>query len=144
MVVYMSAYGAVSRFGADVFTHAMAGGIVVDWSLYDTHYTEKFMGTPQTNPEGYKSSSVLTYIDKYHGMMQIVHGTSDDNVHMQNSIQLISALEDKGKDFEMTFYPDGRHGWGNLPAKNTHFVNLKTKFIYKYLLEKPIPAGLLR
>ncbi len=139
---YMSAYAVT--FGADVFTHAMAGGIVTDWSLYDTHYTERYMGTPQTNPDGYKSSSVLTYIDKYHGMMQIVHGTSDDNVHMQNSIQLVSALEDKGKDFEMTFYPDGRHGWGNLPAKNTHFANLKTKFIYKYLLEKPIPAGLLR
>ena len=139
---YMSAYALT--YGADVFTHGMAGGTVADWSLYDTHYTERYMGTPQNNPEGYKSSSVLTHVDKYKGMLQIVHGTSDDNVHMQNSIQLISALEDKGKDFEFMLYPDGRHGWGNLPAKNNHFTNLKTKFIYKYLLEKPVPKELLR
>jgi dipeptidyl-peptidase-4 len=139
---YMSAYALT--YGADVFTHGMAGGTVADWSLYDTHYTERYMGTPQNNPDGYKSSSVLSYIDKYKGMLQIVHGTSDDNVHMQNSMQIISALEDKGKDFEFMLYPGGRHGWSNLPAKNNHFTNLKTKFIYKYLLEKPVPKGLLR
>ena len=139
---YMSCMAVT--YGADVFTHAMAGGSVVDWRLYDSHYTEKFMDTPDENPDGYKSSSVLSYIDKYKGVLQIVHGTIDDNVHMQNSLQLIAALEDKGKDFEMTFYPGGRHGWGNLPARNAHFNNLKTKFIYKYLLEKPVPAGLLR
>ena len=139
---YMSAYALT--YGADVFTHGMAGGTVADWSLYDTHYTERYMGTPQNNAEGYKSSSVLTHIAKYKGMLQIVHGTSDDNVHMQNSMQIISALEDKGKDFEFMLYPGGRHGWGNLPAKNNHFTNLKTKFIYKYLLEKPVPKALLR
>ncbi|MGL5945402.1 MAG: alpha/beta hydrolase family protein, partial [Sediminibacterium sp.] len=61
---------------------------------------------------------------------------------MQNSIQLISALEDKGKDFEFMLYPNGRHGWRG--AKGNHFSNLKTKFIYKYLLEKQVPKGLLR
>lgn len=139
---YMSCYALT--YGADVFTHAMAGGSVVDWSLYDTHYTERYMGTPKNNPDGYKSSSVLTYVDRFKGVLQLVHGTMDDNVHMQNSIQLISALEDKGKDFELSLYPGGRHGWGNLPLKNNHFSNLKTKFIYKYLLEKPVPKGLLR
>lgn len=139
---YMSCYALT--YGADVFTHGMAGGSVVDWSLYDSHYTERYMGTPQNNPEGYKTSSVLSYIDKYKGMLQVVHGTSDDNVHMQNSMQLASALEDKGKNFEFMLYPGGRHGWGNLPAKNNHFSNLKTKFIYKYLLEKPVPKGLLK
>ena len=59
----------------------------------------------------------------------------DDNVHMQNSIQLISALQDKGKDFEFMLYPNGRHGWGG--AKGTILIILKTKFIYKYLLENP-------
>lgn len=139
---YMSAYALT--YGSSVFTHGMAGGSVVDWKLYDSHYTEKFMDTPAENPEGYKSGSVLTYIDKYKGMLQIVHGTMDDNVHMQNSIQLISALEDKGKDFEFMLYPGGRHGWRNLREKNIHFDNLKTKFIYKYLLEKPVPKGALR
>jgi len=128
--------------GADVFTHGMAGGSVIRWELYDSHYTEKFMDTPQENPEGYKQGNVLNYTDKYKGMLQIVHGTMDDNVHMQNSIQLISALEDKGKDFEFMLYPNGRHGWGG--AKGVHFNNLKTKFIYKHLLTKPVPQGILR
>lgn len=137
---YMSCYALT--YGSDVFTHAMAGGSVVDWRLYDSHYTERFMDTPQENPEGYKSSSVLTYVDKFKGQLQLVHGTMDDNVHMQNSIQLVSALQDKGKDFEFMLYPGGRHGWGG--AKGNHFNNLKTKFIYKYLLEKPVPKALLR
>ena len=139
---YMSCYALT--YGADVFTHGMAGGSVVDWHLYDSHYTERYMGTPQNNPKGYQTSSVLSYAGQYKGMLQIVHGTSDDNVHMQNSLQLVSALEDKGKNFEFMLYPGGRHGWGNLPAKNIHFSNLKTRFIYKYLLEKPIPQGLLK
>ncbi len=139
---YMAAYGLT--YGADVFTHGMAGGSVVDWSLYDTHYGERFMGTPQTNPKGYKTSSVLSYIDNYKGILQIVHGTSDDNVHVQNSLQLISALQDKKKNFEFMLYPGGRHGWGNMPGKSAHYTNLKNEFIYKYLLQKPMPAGLLR
>lgn len=137
---YMSAYALT--YGSSVFTHAMAGGSVVDWSLYDSHYTEKFMDTPAENPDGYKSSSVLTHIDKFKGNLQLVHGTMDDNVHMQNSIQLASALQDKGKDFEFMLYPGGRHGWGG--AKGNHFSNLKTKFIYKHLLEKEVPKGMLR
>jgi len=127
---------------ADVFTHAMAGGSVTDWTFYDTHYTEKFMGTPRNNAQGYKTSSVLNYIDKYKGMLQIVHGVIDDNVHLQNSLRLISALQDAKKDFEFMVYPGGRHGWqGN---KQLHFQNLKTKFIYRHLLDKPVPKDLLR
>ena len=137
---YMSAYALT--YGADVFTHGMAGGSVTDWSLYDTHYTERYMGTLEDNAEGYKKSSVLTYTDKYKGMLQIVHGVIDDNVHLQNSIQLISKLQDQKKDFEFMMYSGGRHGWGG--AKNLHFQNLKTKFIYKYLLEKAIPKGLIK
>jgi dipeptidyl-peptidase-4 len=130
--------------GADVFTHGMAGGSVTDWRLYDSHYTERFMDTPAENPEGYKLSSVMHYTDRYKGMLQIVHGTLDDNVHMQNSLQLIGALQDKGKDFEFMLYPNGRHGWANLPARNNHFNNLKTKFIYRHLMGKQPPEGLLR
>lgn len=139
---YMTCYALT--YGSDVFTHGMAGGSVVDWHLYDSHYTERYMRLPKDNEQGYKTSSVLNYIDKYKGVLQIVHGTIDDNVHMQNSLQLIAALEDKGKDFELMLYPGGRHGWPNLPARNNHFNNLKIKFIYKYLLEKPVPKGLLK
>jgi len=137
---YMSCYALT--YGADVFTHGMAGGSVVDRRLYDTHYTERYMGTPANNADGYKSSSVLTWVDKYKGMLQLAHGVIDDNVHIQNSIQLISKLQDLKKDFEFMEYSGGRHGWGG--NKGLHFQNLKTKFIYKYLLEKPVPAAMLK
>ncbi len=128
--------------GAEVFTHALVGGPVTDWTLYDSHYTERFMDLPSENPEGYKTGNVMNYVDKYKGVMQIVHGEIDDNVHMQNSLQLISKLQDAKKDFEMMVYPGGRHGWpGN---KAMHFQNLKTQFIYKHLLEKPVNTLMLK
>lgn len=133
---YMSCYALT--FGSSVFTHAMAGGSVTAWELYDSHYTERFMDTPKENPEGYKSGSVMTHIKNFKGVLQLVHGTSDDNVHMQNSIQLLSALQDNGKEVDFMLYPGGRHGWGG--AKGKHFADLKTKFIYTHLLEKPVPA----
>ncbi len=137
---YMSCYALT--YGSDVFTHGMAGGSVTDWTFYDSHYTERYMGTPANNAEGYKTSSVLTYVDKYKGMLQIVHGVIDDNVHMQNSLRLIDKLEDAKKDYEFMIYPGGRHGWGG--NKGLHFQNLKTKFIYRYLLEKEVPKSMLK
>ena len=128
--------------GADVFTHAMAGGPVTDWTLYNSHYTERFMDLPAENPEGYKTGNVMNYVDKYKGMLQIVHGEIDNNVHVQNSLQLISKLQDAKKDFEMMVYPGGRHGWGG--NKGLHFQNLKTQFIYKYLLEKPVNKMMIK
>lgn len=137
---YLTCYALT--YGSDVFTHGMAGGSPTDWTLYDTHYTERYMGTPANNPEGYKSSSVLTHADKYKGVIQIVHGMIDDNVHLQNSIQFISKLQDLKQDFEFIPYSGGRHGWGG--NKGTHYRNSKTKFIYKYLLEKEVPDSMLR
>lgn len=137
---YMSCL-ALTKY-SDVFTHGMAGGSVTDWTFYDSHYTERFMGTPSNNAEGYKTSSVLNFTNKYKGMLQIVHGVIDDNVHMQNSLRLIDKLQDARKDFEFMIYPGGRHGWGG--NKGLHFQNLKTKFIYKYLLEKAVPKEMLR
>jgi dipeptidyl-peptidase-4 len=134
---YMSTYALT--YGASVFTHAMAGGSVTAWELYDSHYTERFMDTPAENPEGYKSSNVMTHLKNFKGVLQLVHGTMDDNVHMQNSIQLLSALQDQGKQVEFMLYPGGRHGWGG--AKGKHFTDLKNQFIYKHLLEKAMPAS---
>lgn len=137
---YMTCYALT--YGADYFTYGLAGGSVVDWSLYDSHYTERFMDTPAENPEGYKTSSVLTYVDKYKGLLRIYHGTMDDNVHIQNSIQLIKKLEERKKHFEFMLYPGGRHGWpGNQQA---HSQNENNLFIYKNLLEKDMPKELLR
>jgi dipeptidyl-peptidase-4 len=123
--------------GADYFTHGIAVSSPTDWRLYDTHYTERYMRTPAENPEGYKAGSVMTYAEKLKGVLRIVHGTMDDNVHMQNSIQLVDKLEDLGKHFEFMVYPGGRHGWGG--AKGVHSRVETARFYYQYLLEKPFP-----
>lgn len=128
-------------YGAEVFTHGVANASVTDWQLYDTHYTERFMDTPQENPEGYKATSVMNYVDRYKGLLRIVHGTVDDNVHMQNSIQLINKMQEAGKHFEFMLYPGERHGIGGNSAKKAqHNRNEAYSFIYQYLLGKPMPA----
>ncbi len=124
-------------YGAEYFPYGIAVSSPTDWRLYDTHYVERYMDTPAENPEGYKNSSVMTYADRYKGMLRIVHGTMDDNVHMQNSIQLIDKLEDLGKHFEFMLYPGGRHGWGG--AKGIHSRVESARFLYQYLLQKPFP-----
>jgi dipeptidyl-peptidase-4 len=126
-------------YGAAVFPYGIANSSVTDWSLYDTHYTERFMGTPKNNPEGYRITSVLNYTDRYKGLIRIIHGTSDDNVHMQNSMQLINKLEDSRKHFELMIYPGERHGIAGL--KGLHNRLEAYEFIYHYLLNKPMPAN---
>ncbi|MEY3350035.1 MAG: hypothetical protein RIQ50_146 [Bacteroidota bacterium] len=128
--------------GADYFTHGLAGGSVTDWKLYDTHYTERFMDTPKENPEGYAAGSVMTHTDKYKGLLRIYHGTMDDNVHMQNSLQLVRKLQDTKKHFEFMLYPGGRHGWGG--NQNLHSTNENNQFIYKNLLNKEMPSSMVR
>lgn len=125
-------------YGADVFPYGIANSSVTDWQFYDTHYTERFMNTPQDNPDGYKQTSVLSYANKYKGLLRIVHGTSDDNVHMQNSIVLINKLQDLKKHFETMVYPGERHSIMGL--KGVHNRYEAYKFYYQYLLEKPMPA----
>jgi dipeptidyl-peptidase 4 len=112
--------------GADYWTHGFAGSSVTDYRLYDDIYTERYMDTPQENPEGYKAGSTLTYVKNYKGKLYMTHGDMDDNVHMQNSIYLISRLEDEGKSFEFMLYPGGRHGWGG--AKAIHSRNEANNF----------------
>jgi dipeptidyl-peptidase 4 len=129
-------------YGADYFTHGIAMFSVTGWDLYDSHYAERFMDTPKDNPDGYKFGSVLTHANKYKGLLRIVHGTMDDNVHMQNSIQLVDKLENLGKHFEFMLYPGERHGWGG--PKATHLRNESYRFYYKYLLEKEFPENLFK
>jgi len=127
-------------YGADVFTHGVANASVTDWQFYDTHYTERYMDTPKENPEGYKATSVMTYADKLKGMLRIVHGTSDDNVHMQNSLVLVDKLQNLKKHFEFMLYPGERHGiGGNNRAKGEHSRTEAYTFYYQYLLRKPMP-----
>lgn len=126
--------------GAGYFTYGIASSSPTDWRLYDSHYTERYMDSPDENPEGYKNSSVMTYADRYTGLLRIEHGTMDDNVHMQNSMQLVDKLENLKKHFEFILYPNGRHGWGG--PKATHSRNENYRFYYVNLLGKPFPADL--
>lgn len=112
--------------GANFWTHGFAGSSVTDWRLYDDIYTERYMDTPQDNPDGYRDASVLTFVKNYKGKLYLNHGDIDDNVHLQNSIQLISKMEDEGKTFQFMLYPNGRHGWGG--AKATHSRNEANNF----------------
>jgi dipeptidyl-peptidase-4 len=112
--------------GAGFWTHGFAGSSVTDWKLYDNIYTERYMDTPQDNPDGYKEGSTLNFVKGYKGRLYMTHGDLDDNVHFQNTIQLISKLEDEGKSFQFMLYPNGRHGWGG--AKATHSMNERNKF----------------
>lgn len=97
-------------YGADYFTYGLAEFPVTDWHLYDNVYTERYMDKPDENPEGYKFGSALTHADKYKGYLLITHGTLDDNVHMQNTIQLVDKFTTLNKDFELMLYPNERHG----------------------------------
>ncbi len=96
---------------ADYFTHGFARSSVIDWRLYDSVYTERFMDTPAENKEGYEAGSVLTYAPQLKGILFIEHGEIDDNVHLQNSVQFIDRLMDLNKDFGFRLYPKQRHGF---------------------------------
>jgi len=96
--------------GADVFKMAIAVAPVTNWRFYDSVYTERYMGLPQDNGLGYDNNSPINHAGKLKGKLLIVHGTGDDNVHMQNSIEMIEKLVQANKQFDMMFYPDKNHG----------------------------------
>lgn len=121
-------------YGAGYFTHGIAEFSVTDYRLYDSMYTERYMDLPFENHSGYDSTSVMTWVDRYKGLLRITHGTMDDNVHMQNSMQLIDKLQDAGKHFEMMLYPNERHGYGG--SKNRHDGQESMRFWFRNLLNK--------
>jgi dipeptidyl-peptidase-4 len=105
---FMAAYALTH---STKFSLGIAGGGVFDWRLYDTIYTERYMDTPQANPQGYDATSVIKAAKNLHGHLLIQHGVMDDNVHVQNALQLVHALQEANlDDFEMMLYPKSRHG----------------------------------
>lgn len=114
--------------GNDVFEMAIAVAPVTSWRFYDTIYTERFMRTPQENPSGYDENSPLSYPELLKGKYLLIHGSADDNVHVQNSMRLIEALIQANKQFDWAIYPDKDHGiyGGNtrlqLYTKMTNFI----------------------
>jgi dipeptidyl-peptidase-4 len=129
--------------GAGVFTHGIAGGSVTDWKLYDSHYTERYMDAPAENESGYQAAAIRSHINQYSGMLYLIHGTMDDNVHLQQTLQLTEDLQKQGKEFQLMVYPGGRHGWGRLKEQWKHYQMERYKFIYRYILKKPIPENLI-
>ena len=117
--------------GADVFKTAIAVAPVTNWRFYDSIYTERYMQTPQENASGYDSNSPINFTDKLKGNYLLIHGTSDDNVHVQNSMQMIEALLQSNKQFYWAMYPDKNHGiYGGktriqLYNKMTNFIKEK-------------------
>lgn len=105
---------------------------VTDWKLYDTIYTERYMRTPGENPEGYEQGAPLTHAARLASPLLIVHGTGDDNVHAQNSLQMVEALEAAGKQFRMRLYPNKRHGISGGEARVNLFEML-TDFALEHL-----------
>ena len=89
---------------------ALAGAAPTEWSLYDTHYTERYMSTPQANPEGYAATDILPRLDDMTGRLLLLHGMADDNVIFGNATRVIDALQAKSQPFEMMLYPGQRHG----------------------------------
>jgi len=93
----------------DVFKAGLAGAPVTVWEGYDTAYTERYMGTPQENPEGYRLGSPLTHVDRLRGKLLMIHGMIDENVHFRHTARVMQALIDAGKPFETLLYPNERH-----------------------------------
>lgn len=94
----------------DIFSVGIVGAPVTDWRLYDSIYTERYMGLLENNPEGYKESAPTTHADKLKGKLFVAHSTMDENVHVQNTMQLMTALASSGKDADLRIYPPGAHG----------------------------------
>lgn len=123
---YMSAL-CITR-GADVFKMAIAVAPVTNWRYYDNIYTERYMRKPKENASGYDDNSPVKYADKLKGNFLLIHGTGDDNVHLQNSMEFIDALIKANKQFDMFLYPNRNHSiYGgntrlNLYTKMTEFV----------------------
>ena len=121
--------------GNDVFQMAIAVAPVSSWRFYDTIYTERYMTTPQENASGYDENSPINHVDKLKGDFLLVHGSGDDNVHLQNTMRLAEALIQADKQFDWAVYPDKNHG---IYGGNTrlHLYKKMTNFIHETLGDK--------
>lgn len=118
--------------GNDTFSMAIAVAPVTNWRFYDSIYTERYMTTPQENASGYDENSPINHVDKLKGKYLLVHGTADDNVHVQNTMRMVEALVQADKQFDWAIYPDKNHG---IYGGNTriHLYNKMTNFIKENL-----------
>lgn len=127
---YMASLG-VSK-GADVFKMGIAVAPVTNWRYYDSIYTERYMRTPQTNASGYDENSPINHVDKIKGAYLLVHGSADDNVHYQNTMEMIRSLVNENVQFDLFVYPDKNHGIYGGNTRN-HLYTKMTNFILENL-----------
>jgi dipeptidyl-peptidase-4 len=118
--------------GNDTFSMAIAVAPVTNWRFYDSIYTERYMTTPQENASGYDENSPINHVDKLKGKYLLIHGSADDNVHVQNTMRMVEALVQANKQFDWAIYPDKNHG---IYGGNTriHLYNKMTNFIKENL-----------
>jgi len=118
--------------GNDVFSMAIAVAPVTNWRFYDTIYTERYLTTPQENASGYDDNSPINHVQKLKGKYLLIHGSADDNVHVQNSMLMMEALIQANKSFDSEIYPDKNHGiYGGMTR--IHLYNKMTNFILENL-----------
>jgi dipeptidyl-peptidase-4 len=118
--------------GEKIFKAGIAVAPVTDWNLYNTAYTERFMNRPQENFDGYTQTSAIGMVSKLNGKLLIVHGTADDNVHVQNTMLYIDKLVEADKQFEMQLYTDKNHSiLGNQTRK--HLYTRMSEFLFQNL-----------
>jgi len=117
----------------DTFQVGVSVAPVPDQRLYDTIYQERYMGTPQGNPDGYKIGSPINFADGLKGKLLIVHGTGDDNVHAQGTERLVNRLIELGKPFDMMLYPNRTHAIAEGPGTTTHIYRLIARYFLEHL-----------
>jgi dipeptidyl-peptidase-4 len=116
-----------------VFKAGVAGAPVTNWRLYDTHYTERYLGDPADNASGYAASSIAPYVKNLTGHLLLVHGMADDNVLFTNSTQLMKQLQDARIQFDLMTYPGGKHGLVRQPEMGEHYFEMVVKFFEEKL-----------
>lgn len=131
---------ALSMMNSDRFAAGVAVAPVSDWKLYDTIYTERFMRTPAANPDGYRASSAVEKAGQLNGDLLVVHGTGDDNVHFQNTTQLINALQAENEQFDLMIYPNRTH---SISGGNTtvHLFSKITSWLLENLVNSSLPTS---
>jgi dipeptidyl-peptidase 4 len=143
--IYGHSYGGFMALNAilrypDVFSTAISAAPVTNWRFYDTIYTERYMGLPQDNTAGYERGSPITYAAALRGNLLLVHGTGDDNVHVQNSEAMVNALVRNQRQFQLMLYPNRNHGIGSDGAAR-HRFELYTRFLAERMPGGPAPAS---
>ncbi|MEJ5303177.1 MAG: S9 family peptidase [Bacteroidales bacterium] len=121
--------------GSEYYNVGIAVAPVTNWRYYDNIYTERYMGLPKDNPNGYDDNSPINHVSKLNGKYLLIHGTADDNVHFQNSVEMVTALVNANKQFQTMYYPNSNHGIYTGRNTTYHLYTLMTQFLMDNLLK---------